>query len=569
MALARRTYSIYMEYVIITGVVVALILFIFMQQYVNYKKYEKTVLEKIDKQFGCKSQRYYSKDELDNIKKFFDTYKDYDSIDDITSYDLDIDSLYTTFNVSNSAPGDDYFYYRLRTKDSNSTIDKENKIKYISSNSEVRKTLFSFFYRIGRMRKISFIDFINLIDDIDAVRYTYEFIYPILFAISIILIFVSTEIGIIALIAVSVINILTYYKKRGDIEPYIIGFGYINNFISICRNCPKLENTPVSSDIQEIRNTAYALKSINRSFNIIGVSKQTGSGNPLDIIMDYFRMLLHIDVINFYKTLVFIKTNIGTIKDLYFKIGELESYINISSLRCALGDTCIPSFEYDGIKATNIYHPLIDNPVKNDIDVCKNVLITGSNASGKSTFLRAIAINLILGQTINTCCADSFASSDYSVFSSMSVKDDLLNGDSYFMAEIKAFKRIIDYANKNKDKRVIAFTDELLRGTNTVERVAACTAILRSLADNNIFAFAATHDIELTDLLSDDYLNYHFDEDFVDDDVIFNYKFKEGKATSKNAIKLLEVMGFDENITKDAARLSDEFIASGKWNKNR
>lgn len=188
---------------------------------------------------------------------------------------------------------------------------------------------------------------------------------------------------------------------------------------------------------------------------------------------------------------------------------------------------------------------------------------------GNQLFLRAIAINLILGQTINTCCADSFASDDYSVFSSMSVKDDLLNGDSYFMAEIKAFKRIIDYANNNRDKNVIAFTDELLRGTNTVERVAACTAILRSLADNNIFAFAATHDIELTDLLSDDYLNYHFDEDFVDDDVIFNYKFKEGKATSKNAIKLLEVMGFDENITKDAARLSDEFIASGKWNRNR
>ena len=88
----------------------------------------------------------------------------------------------------------------------------------------------------------------------------------------------------------------------------------------------------------------------------------------------------------------------------------------------------------------------------------------------------------------------------------------------------------------------MCFVDEVLRGTNTVERIAASTQILKSLTGSNILCFAATHDIEMTDLLRDFFDNYHFEEDIRDGDVFFNYRLMKGKAATRNAIKLLEIM---------------------------
>ena len=225
---------------------------------------------------------------------------------------------------------------------------------------------------------------------------------------------------------------------------------------------------------------------------------------------------------------------------------------------------CTPTIS-EGISGSEIYHPLIEDPVKNSIVANRGVLITGSNASGKSTFLKTVLLNVLFAKTIYTCMADSFAADDYIIFSSMSLRDDLLHKDSYFMVEIKALKRIFDYAKDHPDKKVICFVDEVLRGTNTVERIAACTQILRKLSDMGLLTFAATHDIELTSLLDDKYDNYHFDEEIKDDDVLFNYMIKPGKATSKNAIKLLSIMGFSDDIVDRAKLMADDFTQNGVW----
>jgi DNA mismatch repair ATPase MutS len=110
--------------------------------------------------------------------------------------------------------------------------------------------------------------------------------------------------------------------------------------------------------------------------------------------------------------------------------------------------------------------------------------------------------------------------------------------------------------------------DEVLRGTNTVERVSASTEILKSFADDkerNVLCYAATHDIELTHLLEEWYGNYHFEEQIVDDDVLFNYELNSGRATSRNAISLLKVMGYDEEIIKAARARADRFTETGKY----
>ena len=198
----------------------------------------------------------------------------------------------------------------------------------------------------------------------------------------------------------------------------------------------------------------------------------------------------------------------------------------------------------------------------------RGVLLTGSNASGKSTFLKTVAINAILAQTIHTCLADSYSGGLYRIMSSMALKDDLAGGDSYYIVEIKSLKRILNHS-ADEANPVLCFVDEVLRGTNTVERIAASTQILKSLAGRKVLCFAATHDIELTHLLENYYNNYHFEEEIKEDDIVFNYQLRKGRATTRNAIKLLGVMGYEESIIKEAEAQAEHFLKTGLWTEGK
>ena len=193
-------------------------------------------------------------------------------------------------------------------------------------------------------------------------------------------------------------------------------------------------------------------------------------------------------------------------------MGSFEVYNSIINYRNRVDYYCIPELdnEYD-MEVTDVYHPLLDNPVSNSIKVeKKGVLITGSNASGKSTFLRTIGINALLSQSINTSLSKSYRGKFYKIMSSMTIKDDLLKGDSYYMAEIKSIRRLLDKVAM--DYNVLCFVDEVLKGTNTVERIAGGYEILLSLSRGKSLCFAATHDIELTSLLENTYQNMHFED---------------------------------------------------------
>jgi len=130
--------------------------------------------------------------------------------------------------------------------------------------------------------------------------------------------------------------------------------------------------------------------------------------------------------------------------------------------------------------------------------------------------------------------------------------------------EIRALKRILDLVSED-GAPVLCFVDEVLRGTNTVERIAASTEILRSMAGKNCLCFAATHDIELTQLLENIYENYHFAEEIEDDDIFFSYQILKGPASTRNAIKLLGIMGYDKAIIQEAEGMAESFLSTGHW----
>lgn len=216
------------------------------------------------------------------------------------------------------------------------------------------------------------------------------------------------------------------------------------------------------------------------------------------------------------------------------------------------------------VEAKDMYHPLLSEPVANSIYEHHPVLLTGSNASGKSTFLKTVAINALLSQTCGMALAKEYRSCFFRIYSSMALKDNIQGSESYFIVEIKSLKRILDAVNQDKTP-VLCFVDEVLRGTNTVERIAASSRILQSFANSGVMCFAATHDIELTHMLEHLYSNYHFKEDVKDNDVIFNYRLYEGRAVSRNAIKLLGVLGYDENVITKADETAKRFLDTGVW----
>ena len=132
----------------------------------------------------------------------------------------------------------------------------------------------------------------------------------------------------------------------------------------------------------------------------------------------------------------------------------------------------------------------------------------------------------------------------------MAIKDDILEGDSYFIAEIKSLKRLLN--SLNGEIRVLAFIDEILKGTNTVERIAASASILDYGKESKAKILVATHDMELTE--TDLYNKFYFDSTVLNDDIVFDFKIHEGIGGKSNAIALLEILGYPKTIVERARR---------------
>ena len=235
----------------------------------------------------------------------------------------------------------------------------------------------------------------------------------------------------------------------------------------------------------------------------------------------------------------------------YDYVAEVDNHYAVALWRETLDEYCLPQVvNHQEVTFEGLTHPLIPNAVPNTLNVDNHILLTGSNASGKSTFMKAIALNLITAQTIQTATATKFKYQPGYVYTSMVNQDDILSGDSYFMTEIKSIKRLFDLTLTD---HIYWFIDEIFKGTNTTERIAASEAVLNYFDQQDGYTvIAATHDIELSELLDHQYSNYHFNESISGNTIDFDYKIKSGKADTRNAIELLRITDFPNSIYERA-----------------
>jgi DNA mismatch repair ATPase MutS len=206
------------------------------------------------------------------------------------------------------------------------------------------------------------------------------------------------------------------------------------------------------------------------------------------------------------------------------------------------------------VRAESLGHPLIadDRRVDNAVEVGPPgtvLLVTGSNMSGKSTLLRAIGLNVVMAQAGGCVCARRMQLPPCDVESSIRVQDSLELGLSYFMAALARLKGVVDAAEQPRSGRLLFYLlDEILQGTNSAERAIAVRAVTRHLLDAGAIGVLTTHDLNIAneEPLKSSAVLVHFTE-MVDDSgaMHFDYRLREGIATSRNALRLMQMIGID------------------------
>ncbi len=556
-----------MEYLVLLGIVVFLVAVIFGVGMLQEKREMKRYAMYLSKQYGQKREYEYLSGRFEKIPMFYEHNKPEHFVDDITWNDLNMDEIFKSMNFTESNVGEEYLYYMLRNMkcDLKDLEKKENFITYFMENEEARLYLQMLYHNVGKIGKYSIFDYLDYIDQVKIRSNVKQFSMIGLLLAAIVLCFFNSGIGVIAVVAILIGNILSYFKEKHKIEPYLYSLAYIQKLLDVSKKICTVKMDILEESQKELKEVLKEFKdfSANSMWIHMGSGNSMG-GNPLDLILDYLRMITHIDLIIFNHLFKKLKGKKEEVTTLVKILGEIEACIAIGWYRNTLPYYTTPDFDGKDLEIKDACHPLIEEAVPNSIKAGGGVLITGSNASGKSTFLKTIAINAILAQGIHTVYAKEYKAEPFDVFSSMALRDSVVEGDSYFMVEIKSIKRILEKVKESK-RKIICFVDEVLRGTNTVERIAASTHILRCLDEAETICFAATHDIELANLLKDSFDNYHFEENIEDEDVKFSYLLCQGKATSRNAIKLLKVLGYEESLVKDAENMAAKFLETGKW----
>ncbi len=529
---------------------------------VSHIRGEQKLRTRIEAQFGTRREPI---DEIRQIAAYWNKRRTHDApqhhVDDMTWDDLDMDKIFQQIDACQSSVGAAQLYAMLHEPrfDADTLAQREKLIGMMDADPSMRLKLQIILAKMGRPSHYALA---SLVYEVSEKRIKRPWLYTVLALLPILfigVIFLNAYAGAI-LLAVSVItNGVLYYSILRRIQTEMDG---VKQFSALLWAAGKINETHALDELPLGRNIAEGYELFkDLGGKLSGMTKEKVS--EVDAIGEYIQIAFLINIRNYNRVIKALDENTVAFRRLYRNVGELDALIAVLSFQKSLPYYCQPTFIAESrVEMDGIYHPLIKKPVENSFVMRRGCLISGSNASGKSTFIKAVAVSAILAQTVNTCLARRFAIRPALVMTSMAVRDDVTAGESYFITEIKSLRRILD---KLSEVFCVCFIDEILKGTNTAERIAASAATLRFLHGRNCLCAAATHDVELTRMLADNYDNYHFTETVTDKGIVFNYKIQTGPTRTRNAIRLLDFMGFDEHIITQAQQLAENFDSTGKW----
>ena len=238
----------------------------------------------------------------------------------------------------------------------------------------------------------------------------------------------------------------------------------------------------------------------------------------------------------------------NSVKGWFDALGELESILSFVNLSFVEENACMPEINDEmKFEAIGLGHPLINSSMRVNNDVCQDneiFIISGSNMSGKTTFLRTVGINMVLGLAGGFCCADKLTMPKVEIVTSMRNFDNLAAGVSTFYAELERVKGII---NTCKDGKSLFLIDEIFRGTNSNDRLEGAASVIKNLDGEGAIGLITTHDLELCNVADNGRIvNYSFNERYENNDIVFDYKLNRGKSDTTNAKFLMNKLGIIE-----------------------
>lgn len=480
-------------------------------------------------------------------------------IDDRNLSDLDFEELFAFLDRTSSVVGQQYLYDTLRTIPANLSEREifDRYADHLNGNYQLKDETIILLHQLNDpgayylqrlfsgldIQKPSWIRWLPFLSVLTLLSFAGAFFYPPLF---------------LAALLLASANTLIHYWNKNQLMGYA---NSIPQLLTLLRVAGKMHTGGVFIEHQEaIKRAIDRLKNISSSATVLKWESQASGdlSQVSEFVLDFIKGIFLIEPIVFYRLLDKIKSRQDEIRLLFEAVGTVDVSLSIDTWRSQLPAWCLPVWHTKEKiwKATGIFHPLISDPVVNELSVAKDrsVLLSGSNMSGKTTFIRTMGINTLLAQTINTVCASRFEASPLTIHSAIRIADDLTEDTSYYYEEVKTVKKLIS-AMASPGYHLILL-DELFKGTNTIERIASGKAILSHLHGPTTIVCCSTHDLELIDYLHDAYDNYHFSGTVSEGELLFDYRLKHGKLDNTNAIRILEINDFPKSITEEAKEIA-------------
>ena len=482
-------------------------------------------------------------------------------VDELTWYDLDLFSVFQNLNSTQSSIGSEALYQRLRhynlSSEDNARLEK--LILFFEAHPDRREQVRYQFACLGKRDHNFVAQYLSETKSQKLPNLTFYLICACLPIVALIVAIFQPVLGVLLLIGSLVFNICYYQFKKVALETELNSMSYLVQTIAIAKKVAKIQ-TPFQTALVDNLKPIQAISRVGLSFRV-----KTGSEG--EVFFDYLNAVVMLPFIAYNLVISKIMHHDQEAKKVWQLLGELEVALAILNLQVATDTAiCQPVFTTDfKVSATDMTHPLLEDAVANPVNWQKHLLVTGSNASGKSSYVKALAINCILANAINRVYATAFSLPRAHVVTSMAIEDNIFEGDSYFIAEIKSVKRILDLVSNQIP--CLCFVDEILKGTNTIERISASSSLVHWLANyQEVLSMVATHDIELTEILARDCDNIHFEEKITESNgVTFDYRCKVGPAKTRNAIALLEVLHYPEAVVANASTMAENFDKIRKW----
>lgn len=512
--------------------------------------------KKLLERFGKRKEGYF---QMDGIKSYAANSSPTDKqliINDRTWSDLDMDEVFMYLDRTSSAIGQQLLYARLRGISSfESTDDWEQLIEKLRNYDSLKEEA---------------IVVLNELKDADAYLlpglFQEDYLkkprwYPYIRIMSF-LAFASVPAMVfipklwLASFLILAINLMIHYWNKKNLMLYSRSMPYLLGLLKVSKRFKQLFAKPdaqLDESISQINELASAL-------TIFKIEKglQTDIGQVIEFFVELIKAYFVLEPITLFNTLERLEERKAHIEKLYIYVANTDTALSTIAIRNQLPTWCRPHFEdNDSLDIKGIYHPLIEEPVSNNLALAgKSILLTGSNMSGKTTFIRTVGLSALCANAINTCFCETYQAPALHVSSAIRIADDLMSDKSYFQEEMLVVKSMLEESEHGG--RRLFLLDELMKGTNALERVAAGKAILDQLAKNDNLVMVATHDLELADLLQQHYDLYHFSEVIESDQIEFDYLLKPGKLTNTNAIRILEINGYPKSLTNEARRLVEQ-----------